>query len=202
MFPLTTLVVSLLLRWHLLISSSRILLSLSIRRDSSTFGISEDIPISLLSPVTEESVTIRSKLSFLYQKVHSLTRHRYPLALVLFASFIQTNDKLNWYHVMCTLQNYFGNPYSSCQPECYGDVDCPSHKPACFYGICKSPCEGSCGVGANCELRGLTPVCSCPKDMTGDPFIRCRPFEARKYSDQIACMRTGISQLVPRASVS
>lgn len=79
-----------------------------------------------------------------------------------------------------SLQNYFGNPYSSCQPECYGDVDCPSHKPACFYGICKSPCDGACGTGANCELRGLTPVCSCPRDMTGDPFIGCRPFEKSK----------------------
>ncbi|XP_050512495.1 neurogenic locus notch homolog protein 3 isoform X1 [Diabrotica virgifera virgifera] len=84
-------------------------------------------------------------------------------------------------------KNYFGNPYSSCQPECYGDVDCPSSKPACYYGICKSPCEGACGVGANCELRGLTPVCSCPKDMTGDPFIRCRPFEPRDLCEPNPC---------------
>nr|CAI5820430.1 unnamed protein product [Callosobruchus analis] len=86
-------------------------------------------------------------------------------------------------------KNYFGNPYSSCQPECYGDKDCPSHKPACFYGICKSPCEGACGVGANCELRGLTPVCSCPRDMTGDPFVRCRPFEARDLCEPNPCGR-------------
>ncbi|KAJ8950737.1 hypothetical protein NQ318_011230 [Aromia moschata] len=83
--------------------------------------------------------------------------------------------------------NYFGNPYSSCKPECYGDVDCPTHKPACFYGICKSPCEGACGVGANCELRGLTPVCSCPKDMTGDPFVHCRPFEPRDLCEPNPC---------------
>lgn len=25
-------------------------------------------------------------------------------------------------------------------------------------------------------MRGLTPVCSCPRDMTGDPFVSCRPF--------------------------
>ena len=31
-------------------------------------------------------------------------------------------------------------------------------------------------MNADCNLRGLTPVCSCPRDMTGDPFVRCRPF--------------------------
>lgn len=78
------------------------------------------------------------------------------------------------------LQNYFGNPSISCKPECYGDVDCPAGRPACFYGICKNPCDGVCGVGADCKLRGLTPICSCPKDMTGDPFVSCRPFDSRK----------------------
>ncbi|CAG9854642.1 unnamed protein product [Phyllotreta striolata] len=81
--------------------------------------------------------------------------------------------------------NYFGNPHVSCKPECYGDVDCPSSRPACIYGICKNPCEGECGEGANCELRGLTPVCSCPKDMTGHPFVRCRPFEPRDLCEPV-----------------
>ncbi|XP_019877759.1 slit homolog 1 protein isoform X2 [Aethina tumida] len=84
-------------------------------------------------------------------------------------------------------KNYFGNPYSSCQPECYGDVDCPRNKPACFYGICKSPCDGACGVGANCELRGLTPVCSCPRDMTGNPFVSCRPFTSQDLCEPNPC---------------
>ncbi|XP_063698652.1 neurogenic locus notch homolog protein 3 isoform X1 [Culicoides brevitarsis] len=73
-------------------------------------------------------------------------------------------------------KNYIGSPYTECRAECYGDVDCPGSKPACIYGICKNPCDGACGVGADCNLRGLTPVCSCPRDMTGDPFVRCRPF--------------------------
>lgn len=25
-------------------------------------------------------------------------------------------------------------------------------------------------------ISGLTPICSCPRDMTGDPFVSCRPF--------------------------
>ncbi|KAJ3650628.1 hypothetical protein Zmor_016716 [Zophobas morio] len=84
-------------------------------------------------------------------------------------------------------KNYFGNPLVSCQPECYGDSDCPSGKPACFYGICKNPCDGVCGVSANCELRGLTPICSCPRDMTGDPFISCRPFDKRDLCEPNPC---------------
>lgn len=75
-----------------------------------------------------------------------------------------------------SLKGYIGSPYTECRPECYGDVDCPSNRPACFYGVCKNTCDGACGVGADCNLRGLTPVCSCPRDMTGDPFISCRPF--------------------------
>lgn len=77
-------------------------------------------------------------------------------------------------------KGYIGGPYTECRPECYGDVDCPSSRPACFYGICRNTCDGACGVGADCNLRGLTPVCSCPRDMTGDPFVSCRPFTKGK----------------------
>lgn len=37
------------------------------------------------------------------------------------------------------------------------------------------------GINADCNLRGLTPICSCPRDMTGDPFVSCRPFTPRVY---------------------
>jgi hypothetical protein len=70
----------------------------------------------------------------------------------------------------------FGSPFVECKYECYGDSDCARHKPACIYGVCKNPCEGACGIGADCNLRGLTPVCSCPRDMTGNPFVACRKF--------------------------
>ncbi|XP_048505762.1 neurogenic locus notch homolog protein 1 isoform X2 [Athalia rosae] len=73
--------------------------------------------------------------------------------------------------------NWLGSPYVSCRPECTYHSDCPRSKPACLYQQCKNPCEGVCGVNANCELRDITPICSCPKDMTGDPFVSCRPFE-------------------------
>jgi len=76
----------------------------------------------------------------------------------------------------CPKNYILGSPYTECKAECYGDRDCPAGRPACFYGICKNPCDGACGIGADCNLRGLTPICSCPRDMTGDPFVRCRPF--------------------------
>ncbi|KAK5638840.1 hypothetical protein RI129_013135 [Pyrocoelia pectoralis] len=85
-------------------------------------------------------------------------------------------------------RGYFGNPLTSCQPECTQHSDCPRSKPACFYNSCKNPCDGVCGINANCELRnGITPVCSCPKDMTGDPFTRCRPFTKEDLCDPNPC---------------
>lgn len=84
-------------------------------------------------------------------------------------------------------RGYHGSPYSTCQPECTVNSECPRNKPACFYNECKDPCEGVCGIGANCELRDVTPICSCPKDMTGDPFVRCRPFEKRDLCEPNPC---------------
>lgn len=71
---------------------------------------------------------------------------------------------------------------------CRSDGDCPRNKPYCNYGACKNPCDGVCGVGANCELKNnLTPVCSCPRDMTGDPFVQCRPFTAEDACKSNPC---------------
>ncbi|GLV36703.1 asperous [Carabus blaptoides fortunei] len=90
---------------------------------------------------------------------------------------------------VCTCpKNYQGNALVACQPECTHNGDCPRNKPACFYNKCVNPCDGVCGVGANCELKnGVTPVCSCPRDMTGDPFVRCRPFEKRDLCEPNPC---------------
>ncbi|XP_022904531.2 neurogenic locus notch homolog protein 1 isoform X1 [Onthophagus taurus] len=84
-------------------------------------------------------------------------------------------------------EGWHGNPFSACRAECYADSDCPRNKPACFITACKNPCDNACGIGANCELRGLTPICSCPKDMTGDPFVRCRPFTKEDLCEPNPC---------------
>lgn len=67
------------------------------------------------------------------------------------------------------------------------DRDCPPARPACVYDVCKNPCIGACGVGADCNLRGLTPVCSCPIDFVGDPFVSCRPFTKEDLCNPNPC---------------
>lgn len=84
-------------------------------------------------------------------------------------------------------QTWVGNPYVSCRPECTAHSECSAAKPACLYQKCVNPCDGVCGVNADCNLRDITPVCSCPRHMTGNPFVSCRLFEPRKQSAIVKC---------------
>ncbi|XP_029178983.1 neurogenic locus notch homolog protein 3 [Nylanderia fulva] len=88
----------------------------------------------------------------------------------------------------CTCpKTWVGNPYVSCRPECTAHSECPPSKPACLYQKCVNPCDGVCGVNADCNLRGITPVCSCPRHMTGNPFVSCRLFEPRDLCEPNPC---------------
>ncbi|XP_076631770.1 uncharacterized protein LOC143346941 [Colletes latitarsis] len=92
------------------------------------------------------------------------------------------------HQAICTCpKNWLGNAFVSCRPECTAHSDCPGNKPACLYQKCMNPCDGVCGVNADCNLRGITPVCSCPKHMTGNPFFSCRLFEARDLCEPNPC---------------
>lgn len=95
-------------------------------------------------------------------------------------------DETKWHmKLICFLfQTWLGNPLIACRPECTSHSECPTHKSACLYQKCVNPCDGVCGVNADCNLRGITPVCSCPKHMTGNPFVSCRLFEPRKLISQ------------------
>uniref|UniRef100_A0A8D8WK56 EGF-like domain-containing protein n=1 Tax=Cacopsylla melanoneura TaxID=428564 RepID=A0A8D8WK56_9HEMI len=84
-------------------------------------------------------------------------------------------------------QGYLGDPYTSCRAECLTHTDCPTDRPSCLGNQCMNPCIGQCGVNAKCEVRGATPICSCPRDMTGDPFVRCRPFDKYDLCDPNPC---------------
>lgn len=78
---------------------------------------------------------------------------------------------------MCTcLQNYFGDPYSGCRPECTLSTDCSPTK-ACILQKCRDPCPGTCGQNAQCDVYNHIPVCSCPKGLSGDPFTSCRQIQ-------------------------
>ena len=39
---------------------------------------------------------------------------------------------------------------------------------------CVDPCPGTCGFNAQCDVINHSPVCSCPRPLTGNPFILCQ----------------------------
>lgn len=69
--------------------------------------------------------------------------------------------------------DYMGTP-PNCRPECIRNSECPSNQ-ACIQKKCRYPCEGVCGVGAQCSVINHTPICNCADGYTGDPFVRCSP---------------------------
>lgn len=66
---------------------------------------------------------------------------------------------------------FFGFP-PNCKPECIVNTDCSNDK-ACMNMKCQNPCQGSCGISAICNVINHVPVCTCPTDYTGDPFVIC-----------------------------
>lgn len=70
------------------------------------------------------------------------------------------------------LQEYFGNPYELCRPECTVNTDCPSNK-ACMGNKCLDPCPGTCAQSAICHVYNHSPTCSCNYGYTGDPYKYC-----------------------------
>nr|CAD7617395.1 unnamed protein product [Timema genevievae] len=73
----------------------------------------------------------------------------------------------------CTcLQDYLGNPYEGCRPECVLNTDCASNR-ACIRNKCQNPCPGTCGQNADCQVVNHLPSCTCIPEYTGDPFRYC-----------------------------
>ena len=79
--------------------------------------------------------------------------------------------------VCSCLPGFFGDPHRECRPECVISSECDSSL-ACIKQKCKDPCPGTCGISALCEVVNHNPICYCPSDLTGDPFVRCAK---RKY---------------------
>ena len=74
------------------------------------------------------------------------------------------------------IAGYLGDPTSpkGCRPECVVQKDCPNHL-ACISLKCLDPCPGSCGINAICRVENHNPICNCPGDLVGDPFVQCQP---------------------------
>ena len=78
--------------------------------------------------------------------------------------------------------DYIGDPYSACRPECVLNDDCPRDQ-SCVRNKCVNPCDGTCGINAECRVSNHVPVCTCLTGHTGDPYGACRPIPViRKHS--------------------
>lgn len=89
-------------------------------------------------------------------------------------------------HAVCScIANYIGAP-PACRPECSVSSECAQDK-ACVNLRCVDPCPGTCGNEAVCKVTNHNPICSCPAGYSGDPFVRCAPWqqepEAPKAND-------------------
>lgn len=111
-----------------------------------------------------------------------LPRTNRTLTLVLIITVNQPVDKCNpspcgmnaqCNQGQCTcFPEYFGDPYSVCRPECIINTDCPRDR-SCIGHKCKDPCLGTCGNKAICQVVNHLPMCSCPRNMTGNAFLSC-----------------------------
>ena len=73
----------------------------------------------------------------------------------------------------CTcIEDYSGDPYQGCRPECVLSTDCPSNR-ACVRNKCQDPCPGTCGINADCQVINHLPACTCRPGYTGDPYLYC-----------------------------
>lgn len=75
--------------------------------------------------------------------------------------------------VCSCLPLYQGDPYVGCRPECTMNTDCSPTR-ACINLKCVDPCPGTCGESALCDVVNHLPICRCPPEYEGDPFISCR----------------------------
>jgi hypothetical protein len=60
----------------------------------------------------------------------------------------------------------------NCRPECLSSSECKSTE-SCISGKCTDPCRNTCGLNAECRVKNHNPVCFCPNNYLGDPFIMC-----------------------------
>jgi hypothetical protein len=76
---------------------------------------------------------------------------------------------------------FYGDAYLACRPECVINSDCDRDS-ACVNNRCIDPCAGACGLNSMCTCVNHVPICHCPEQHTGDPFVSCFPFNPGNYS--------------------
>lgn len=81
----------------------------------------------------------------------------------------------------CSCQSGFIGQPPNCRPECVTSSECHQQE-ACINQKCRNPCEGTCGLGAECRVFNHNPICTCPKGFSGDPFEQCIPRRKNRFS--------------------
>lgn len=82
---------------------------------------------------------------------------------------------------ICTcLEEYQGDPYIGCKPECVVNTDCPLDL-VCTRNKCTNPCPGTCAPSAQCNVYNHIPICTCPEGTSGNAFIECHRVESRYF---------------------
>lgn len=80
------------------------------------------------------------------------------------------------------LDGYVGSA-PACRPECLTDNDCSSER-TCINEKCVSPCS-ICAYNADCSVIRHKPICSCPEEMSGNPYSYCWPKPYIKQEDDV-----------------
>lgn len=97
------------------------------------------------------------------------------------------------------IPGFLGDP-PYCKHECTISSDCALNK-ACSNYKCVDPCKGVCGYGAICSTINHSPICSCPVNMIGDPFVQCKQApEKRDPCNPSPCAGNGICRVVNGAA--
>lgn len=76
------------------------------------------------------------------------------------------------------IEEYQGDPYRGCRPECVLNNDCPRDK-TCSRNKCIDPCPGTCGQNAECTVINHIPSCTCIEGFVGNAFILCSPLPSK-----------------------
>lgn len=101
------------------------------------------------------------------------------------------------------IPGYFGNPNGAgCHPECVISSDCSRSK-ACVNNKCIDPCPDVCGFGAICKTVNHSPICSCPSQTAGDPFVECRPIAREQENPCLLnpCNINGFCRVINGAAI-
>lgn len=70
------------------------------------------------------------------------------------------------------MENFYGDPYINCRPQCILNSDCDNSK-ACINNKCVDVCLGICGMNARCEVVNHSPTCYCIENFVGNPYQKC-----------------------------